>query len=404
MSRAQTVVLALLLMSTLMGGLCLVVARGERASAALRQWAWGTILFALGLLITLLPLTGGARQFSLFIGNCIIAWAPVWAARGAIAYSPLQFNMRWVHALLALTIGVLALNALRWQLPVVNLVVPTQIAIVLFVLGGVMLWRAPAKDAGNASRFLSLAMWLSALDWILRTAFVLGVLGASQDRERADFTIAMFAVAQMLLLVASTMAIFWMEVRRMEATLSRIAFFDTLTELPNRRATLQRFQLEQARAARTQQQRFALLVMDLDHFKKINDGFGHHVGDLVLQHFARVLESNRRSQDFLGRIGGEEFIMLLFVDQMSEALQAATRLQICLSQTPMRYGEQELTITFSGGLSMFGREGKQWDELFTLADQRAYQAKQNGRNQICVQSLSQEFTTPPAASARLVSC
>jgi diguanylate cyclase (GGDEF)-like protein len=380
-SRAQTLVLALLLMCALMGGLSWVVARSARKSPALLHWAWGTLLFGQGLLITLLPLPMEMRQLSLFVGNSLISWAPVWAARGCLAYCAKQISRYWSHVSLLATIAVLAINAMTWRLPVINLAVPTQIAIGLFVVGGYNLWRAPVADAENASRFLAIAMWLSALDWLLRTAFVVSILGVSVDRERVDLTISLFAIVQILLLVASTMAIFWIEVRSMEAALTRMAFADPLTELPNRRAALQRFQEEQARARR-QQRSLALLVMDLDHFKRVNDSYGHHVGDAVLRHVAQVLSREKRSGDFLARIGGEEFVLLLQIDHPEEALEAADRLRILLAATHCVFEGVQHQVTFSGGLAIFDADGADWNQLFACADQRAYAAKQAGRNRV----------------------
>jgi diguanylate cyclase (GGDEF)-like protein len=383
MSRAQTLVLALLLMCALMGGLSWVVARGARKSVALQRWAWGTLAFGFGLFLTLLPFSNELKQLSSFIGNSLISWAPVWAARGCVAYCSQQLNWRWSNIALVATIAVLAVNAMTWRLPVVNIVAPSQIAIVLFVIGGYNLWRAPIPDAKNASRFLALAMWLSALDWLLRTAFVVSILGASADRDRVDLTISMFAIAQILFLVASTMAIFWIEVRLMEAALTRMAFADPLTELPNRRATLQRFQEEQARAKR-QQRSLALLVMDLDHFKRVNDGYGHHAGDAVLRHVAQVLSREKRSGDFLSRIGGEEFIVLLQLNHATEALEAAERLRLALAATSCTFENVQHHVTFSGGIAIYDADGDDWDQLFAVADQRAYAAKQAGRNRIVV--------------------
>src|SRR5258708_38981276 len=109
--------------------------------------------------------------------------------------------------------------------------------------------------------------------------------GRTNDRDRADLTIALFAVAQIVATVASTLGMLWIEVREMQAELQRLADTDPLTGLPNRRATMDRVREEAARAARHRRP-FSLVVFDIDYLKKINDPHAPLGGDAALLHGA----------------------------------------------------------------------------------------------------------------------
>lgn len=206
-------------------------------------------------------------------------------------------------------------------------------------------------------------------------------VGGSNDRDRADLTVALFAIAQMVIAVGSTLGLLWVEVRLMQATLERIAYSDPLTGIPNRRATLMRFREEAARALR-HQRTLALVLLDVDHFKRINDTFGHLAGDAVLQHIAAELTAGKRVEDVLGRIGGEEFVALLTDEPPEGALDAADRLRVRVEGSKMTHDGHALDVTVSGGVALFPTEGGDWDSLFAAADRRLYAAKQAGRNRV----------------------
>lgn len=379
MNRGQTLVLALLVMNFLLGFLCLVVARNERSSSALRLWGIGCLLYAFGLLVTqqrFLP-----TYLVAMVGNILITWAPIYSVRAVLAHSRRQLSLRLAWILLAVTIAVLITNNLFWNSALVNFTAPSVIACVLFVIGARNLLLAPPDDAASAARFMAGLMVFAVAVWLLRAAFLFNVMGWSSDRDIADLTVALFAIAQLVVSVGLTMAIFWIEVRRMQASLTRVAFSDALTGLPNRRATMQRLQEEVARATRTGRA-VALMVMDLDHFKSINDTRGHHVGDLVLRHAAETLGHAKREEDVLGRIGGEEFVLLLSDESAAAALATAERLRALLEQSWCEADGQKVKVTFSGGIAMFPAEGHDWESLFTVADKRLYAAKQAGRNRV----------------------
>ena len=379
MSNAQTVVLALLIMHFLLGALCLAVARGVRTVPALRIWGWGLLIYAVGLVITMQRLVPAA--VGLTLGNALIAWASIVSVEGVLANTTYRLNRRWAYGALAVVIAALvAGNFAGEPRSLVNLSAPTAMAIGMFILGAYHLLRTPPAAARIAAMFLAGTMQLAIAVWILRTAFVWNIAIFSNDRNSIDLVISLFGIAQIVVAVACTMALFWIEVRKMEMVLTKVAFTDALTALPNRRAIMERFKEEESQAVR-HGNKFALLILDIDHFKQFNDRYGHLTGDAVLRHVADRLAEARRAGDGLGRVGGEEFVMLLLGD-LAIAQGAAERLRLKVQESTFDCRGATLSVTVSGGLAMFPADGVDWDQLFAEADRRLYVSKKNGRNRV----------------------
>ncbi|WP_347473274.1 GGDEF domain-containing protein [Acinetobacter thermotolerans] len=125
----------------------------------------------------------------------------------------------------------------------------------------------------------------------------------------------------------------------------------------------------------------AVLMADLDHFKSVNDRYGHQVGDLVLQHISQILKANIRSKDQVARIGGEEFLIVLPHIQKDATLKIAERIRLQLEDTPLQHEQQSIYLTISIGVYFF-KDPAQIEDAIVAADQHLYQAKQMGRNQV----------------------
>ncbi|HUJ13668.1 MAG TPA: GGDEF domain-containing protein [Thermoanaerobaculia bacterium] len=380
MSRASTMVLALLVLNFLLGVLCLVVARGERRSQALRLWGWGLLAYAVGLLITIPPAI--PLDLRKVVGNALIAWAPVLTVDGLLRHTRIRLSRLWVGMALIATIAVLVVNHMQPAYSVVvDMLAPAPIANVLYVFAAVVLIRFPPVDAKSAARFLAGILAFSVLVWTARLLLIWLEIGGTNDRDRADLTVALFAIAQMVIGVAATLGLFWVEVRNMQAALQRLANDDALTGVPNRRATVARFEEEAARAER-HGRAFSLVVFDVDSFKQVNDTYGHAFGDITLKHVASVLRANTRDVDAVGRIGGEEFVVILGEESSDGAVAAADRLRACVAATDVTEGTTSIRVTVSGGVATHPTDGVTWDALFTAADQRLYSSKRNGRNRV----------------------
>lgn len=158
------------------------------------------------------------------------------------------------------------------------------------------------------------------------------------------------------------------------------ALIDTLTGLPNRAAWNERLEHE---VDQLQRKRSSLLlgILDLDHFKRINDGYGHLAGDKVLKIIAGQLRKRLRASDFIARFGGEEFVVLLPTTPMDEGLALLERLREGIEECPFHFKGERVTVTVSMGLTLFA-PGERSDVVLKRADQALYRAKHEGRNRI----------------------
>ena len=164
--------------------------------------------------------------------------------------------------------------------------------------------------------------------------------------------------------------------------LEELALTDPLTGLPNRRAVEYRATPELSAAAR---HGFSLWVViaDLDHFKNVNDTYGHDAGDLVLKQFAAILRANTRSSNMCGRIGGEEFVLVLGHSDRDGVRSAVDRIRRCLENEAFTFNAKSLRVTASFGISGFhGKKAPELNQLLRQADAALYAAKNRGRNRI----------------------
>lgn len=155
---------------------------------------------------------------------------------------------------------------------------------------------------------------------------------------------------------------------------------DTLTGLYNRRHAMAVLQTEAARAQRDDDYPLALVILDLDFFKDINDEYGHLAGDGVLKTLARIAVERVRGSDTLARIGGEEFALILPGTSREEAVQLAESIRQSVGRERFRLGDKEHTITLSAGVATWQPQMQSISELLGAADRQLYQAKSSGRN------------------------
>lgn len=163
-----------------------------------------------------------------------------------------------------------------------------------------------------------------------------------------------------------------------EARIQSLAHFDSLTGLPNRLLLKER--AEQAlEIARRQGHQLALMFLDLDHFKRVNDSLGHRVGDVLLRQLAQRLRSALREPDTVARLGGDEFVMVLPDTDAQGAAHVARKL-LGLCAEPFVVEQHELSTSPSIGIAIFPEDGQDFDTLCASADVAMYRAKRDGRN------------------------
>lgn len=171
------------------------------------------------------------------------------------------------------------------------------------------------------------------------------------------------------------------ELKEANQHLQKLASTDVLTGLPNRRAAMERLDQEWSLARRSKRT-LACMILDIDHFKSINDKFGHPVGDLALKSIAQVLRLASRTQDMVCRFGGEEFLVICPDTDIESAYQCAERLRVQVAAMKLADIKPNLQMTISIGISVLKTEMVAMDELLTRADKCLYAAKQAGRNRI----------------------
>jgi diguanylate cyclase (GGDEF)-like protein len=172
-----------------------------------------------------------------------------------------------------------------------------------------------------------------------------------------------------------------LQIHRVEQEMRCLASYDSLTGLLSRHAFFDNAN-NYVSLARREHKPFSVMIIDLDHFKSINDRYGHPAGDAVLKLFADVVNSVARRSDIVGRLGGEEFAVLLPSTATAEALDFSERLHAAINKAVLKFNETAIRYTASIGLTEFDIESEdRIDDLLARADLALYQAKQAGRNQ-----------------------
>ena len=203
-----------------------------------------------------------------------------------------------------------------------------------------------------------------------------------KDVQNTQIIYSMFYTT---LYVAFTITLFDISVerwRRYNSKIEKLSSTDELTGLLNRRGVNEIIDLQMQQAQITQRET-SLIMVDIDNFKKINDQYGHHQGDLVLKHVASILRKNLRTSDVIGRYGGEEFVILLPFTSIENAVLVAETCRKALEQTAIEVKENEmLYIKACFGVSSTAFSGFDYTGLFEQADKALYEAKHNGKNQV----------------------
>ena len=175
------------------------------------------------------------------------------------------------------------------------------------------------------------------------------------------------------------------ELKHLEAELREMAATDFLTGLANRRHFLARLEQELARIQRLEEHRASVLMLDSDHFKRVNDTFGHATGDNVLRHLAVLMQKGLRKVDIAGRVGGEEFAIILPGADLPAAEVFAERLRKKVAGTPMAQEDIAIPLTVSIGVTGMKASDTSADDALVRADRALYRAKECGRNKVAVE-------------------
>jgi diguanylate cyclase (GGDEF)-like protein len=189
------------------------------------------------------------------------------------------------------------------------------------------------------------------------------------------------AIAYIVLVLAFHALLMTLVVSRLFNELRKLSLHDALTGLLNRRAMEETLQAS-VRSSRRSGEVFAVMMLDLDYFKRINDDFGHAVGDLALKHVSQLLQSALREVDHLARFGGEEFVVLMPSATLAQAHPVAERLRQLLASNPLNHDAVTVNLSVSIGVAEWRGADDDTPELLQRADAALFQAKVQGRNRV----------------------
>lgn len=338
----------------------------------------------------------------LAMGACLLVAMLVYdrPAETAKGSARLSYWFSWIGLFLAIDalVAVLALSPIGGSLAVR---LPMELSAMFLMLGSLALLvarriRSPlmiahavslAWFAESSIAFIISVPW-SHLWWLAHVIFTSGFLLLSYAVAQAYLTTRSFSTiysyADLIDQVNAERARAESALGRLQQAheeLSRVAALDPLTGLANRREFMDRAKQELARKERTSES-LSILLVDLDHFKDVNDRYGHQAGDAALKMFAERSQVALRPSDTIGRIGGEEFAVLLPGIDLEGARRVGERIRREVQDRPLEVQDQRVPLTVSIGSAEVGTDGATLDECLKIADQRLYQAKQRGRNRV----------------------
>jgi diguanylate cyclase (GGDEF)-like protein len=231
--------------------------------------------------------------------------------------------------------------------------------------------------------------------WLLALPTALGAIGYGSralqalleprsvlDQMSTDSTLnvaSAFYFVVLVLALHSTLVV--LVVARLVAALRRLSRHDVLTDLLNRRAMEEALD-HQIKTCKRDGATFTVMMLDMDHFKRINDQHGHAVGDLALKHVAAVLQSSIREQDALARFGGEEFVVMMARATLDQAEPQADKILTSIADSPLKHDGLTVPLSISIGLAQWTGGSEDASHLLSRADAALFQAKVQGRNRV----------------------
>lgn len=368
-------------MTILMGLMCLVMAVVWRINRRVPGLAWWSLAHGLGFLACLEFMSRGRLPdaMSVALAHGLLLGMGYFIYLGARRHVGERDPALWVGAL---TVGVPTVASMfftgvhpdfaaRFLLHSLSLGV-------MFILTAHMVARGgprehPARYILGAAALLH-GLFLLGRPWLF-TFDLQGPMTLARMTAISPYVLLESAVAFNVMALCVLMLV----AEHSNSELRRLVDRDELTGVHSRRAFLQR--LQQLSDGGLERPALPILLIDLDHFKRVNDTWGHGAGDDALRHFVDVAQRCMRVQDTMGRLGGEEFAVLLPRASVEQAQGVAERLRKLLVDHPLRLAEENVALTASIGVTVL-RPGETPETALGRADQAMYQAKSEGRNRV----------------------
>jgi diguanylate cyclase (GGDEF)-like protein len=375
------------LLTVVVGGILMLASRSLPASyrSSLRWWVAATLMLPASFVMLSLRDVAPA-WFVIVLGNGLMA-----SSFACYAIALEEFN-GLVRRHLHLWLLVAAVAGVSLWLGVIQPNLPLRLALVAMLsatLLGRSVWiiyRAPGSS-GQMRHIAGAVLALSAAILLYRA----GTMFLEPNRVTSLFSLGhvqvlTYAVGSVLPVVG-TLGFLLMCTERSQRELERAARVDFLTGCYNRRA-IDELGLRAIAAARRHGMPLAVLVLDIDHFKRINDELGHAVGDAALVASVARIREALRAEDVLGRLGGEEFIVLMPNTDMASAVSAGERIRVGFCRLPLVMDGHRRAVTLSIGVATLAPADRQFSQLLQRGDRAMYAAKNAGRNLVMADAMS----------------
>jgi len=374
----RTIYLVLAVLSITQALLMFYVRQVHYNSSYVAEWARGNGLIALGLCLVVLSEIVSPTLLSI-LSYMLIIWGSMHIAFGVALVS----GKRPQWSLCRVICGIFFLAyALAYS---VNLqgfggIVLFTIASSIFFGYSVYCCFSAQRDELRGSLLL---VAILSVAYIVSLCFNLigSYLSSASHAESGSLWHSSALIVNIVLGFAQTIMLIVITSHRLQMDLQQQATHDPLTNLFNRRALTTLAERDIARSNR-RGTLISVLMIDADHFKKINDAYGHAVGDAVLIAIAKKIEIGLRTEDVLARFGGEEFVVMLPDTSLKHACEVAERIRIAIANIALPVLPEGHRFTVSIGVAERRGVQQSFDELVAMADQALYQAKKNGRNKV----------------------
>ena len=357
---------------------------GVQRSAAL-YWAAFALASAIGFVLLILARQGSTpSQIEALraCGNVIGVVAFIALQRGVARFVDRPTQVRWDLLLIAIVVSASAIGLMPDGGRL-------RVGIFSATVGWIFLAMARSLHAHARDRLHLRRPWLLAAPCLCAAAAawyraLTAFLSSAQLSNEAAASVSLdvrAALVYMVVALAFHATLVSLVVGKLLAELRHKARHDSLTGLLNRRAIEEAIGAQMQRGRRTGEPH-SLLMLDLDHFKSINDRLGHAAGDRVLQHVATVLQANVRNIDLVARVGGEEFLVLMPGASLDTARPAAERLRKQLTADSAQFQGTSVKISVSIGIAQWADHSEELSRLLIRADAALYQAKAQGRDRV----------------------
>jgi diguanylate cyclase (GGDEF)-like protein len=381
----RTILIVTFIHSTLIGLGLLISAREYSSPMRKSMLAWGYGLYILAFSWIFLGLRNVIPDlWSIVVGNVCGLIGLVELYQSVRLFDGKLPNRKWLYSFTAIAIAVTVFFYVGMDSLAIRVVVVSSSAAFLLALTG---WRLlfPTSAASSTIRVLSgLGCWILAIFWLIRS---LDALFFHSDMT----TIWMNTPLQTLVFggtiigtTAVTLGYLSLCSHQLNSELKQMVIMDALSGLYNRRAIIEFAEREIARSHRSQEP-LALIIIDIDNLKPVNDTYGHGAGDATIIWIANLLKGKLREGDVIGRIGGDEFVALLPNTSLTSAEQIARRLSLSVEANPVIYKDNTIGLSICTGTAVLAATESDYDELLSRADQALYSAKQYKREQLLSQ-------------------